>query len=100
LPAELIETAARIFRAEAQDGYRDRVVIGGLSGFVANLHQSSPSADVDRVAELLRDYAQLPESERALRLEEAASVLNGANSPLPLGVDKTARSAGEGCVRD
>ena len=96
MPAELIETAARIFRAEAQDGYRDRVVIGGLSGFVANLHQSSPSADVDRVAELLRDYAQLPESERALRLQEAARVLNGSKPPLPLG--EAARSAGEGCV--
>ena len=31
MPAELLETAARIFRAEAQDGYRDRVVIGGNS---------------------------------------------------------------------
>jgi len=68
LPAELLETAARIFRAEAQDGYRDRVVIGGLFGFVDKLQQSVP--DVNGVADLLHDYAALAPSERAERLSE------------------------------
>ena len=57
MPAELLETAARIFRAEAQDGYRDRVEIGGLFGFVDKLQRSVP--DLDGVANLLHDYAAL-----------------------------------------
>jgi ATP-dependent DNA helicase RecG len=81
LPAELLETAARIFRAEAQDGYRDRVVIGGLFGFVDKLQRSVP--DLDAVAELLQDYATLAPSERAARLTQAQSFLNGGAPPLP-----------------
>jgi hypothetical protein len=95
LPAELLETAARIFRAEAQDGYRDRVVIGGLFGFVDRLQRSLP--DLDRVADLLHDYALLAPPERAARLKQAQAFLNGAaGSPLPLG--EAARSAGEGAL--
>jgi ATP-dependent DNA helicase RecG len=86
LPAELIERAAQIFRAEAQDGYRDRVVIGGLAGFAARLA-------VGDVADLLRDYASMQPSERAARLEAAQALLTGG-SPRPLG--EVARSAGEG----
>jgi ATP-dependent DNA helicase RecG len=70
LPAELLETAARIFRAEAQDGYRDRVVIGGLAGFASRL-------DVERVTDLLHDYAALAPTERASRLQAAQTLLNG-----------------------
>ena len=79
MPAELLETAARIFRAEAQDGYRDRVVIGGLFGFVDKLQQSVP--DVNGVADLLHDYAALAPSERAERLSEAQALLNGGSLP-------------------
>jgi ATP-dependent DNA helicase RecG len=71
LPAELLETAARIFRAEAADGYRDRVVIGGLSGFAAKLQ------DV-KLTDLLGDYGALAPSDRAARLEAAQSLLGGA----------------------
>jgi ATP-dependent DNA helicase RecG len=88
LPAELLETAARIFRAEAQDGYRDRVVIGGLAGFASRL-------EVERVTDLLRDYASLAPAARAERLQEAQTLLAGA-PPRPLG--EVARSAGEGAV--
>jgi len=63
LPAELLETAARIFRAEALDGYRDRKVIGGLAGFVERLGESLPDVGVTRAVNLLRDYAvQMQES--------------------------------------
>ena len=68
LPAEPIETAARIFRAEAQDGYRDRVVIGGLSAFVNNL-------GVESLIALFEDYAALEPQERATRLKQAAALL-------------------------
>ena len=79
MPAELLETAARIFRAEAQDGYRDRIVIGGLVGFVDKLQRSLP--DLDGVADLLHDYASLTPSERAARLQRAQTLLNGGVLP-------------------
>jgi ATP-dependent DNA helicase RecG len=72
LPPEPRETAARIFRAEAQDGYRDRVVIGGLAGFVSNAFPAS-----DRLTELLRDYASLPPADRATRLAASQALLDG-----------------------
>src|SRR3981189_1707859 len=85
LPAELLETAARIFRAEAKDGYRDRVVIGGLSGFVEKLRTGAG----DEVANLLGAYAPLAPSEREPRLKQAQSLLGGsapvrAAPPAPL----------------
>jgi ATP-dependent DNA helicase RecG len=73
LPAELLETAARIFRAEAQDGYRDRIVIGGLSGFVEKLR----AIGGDQAANLLKDYGALAPEERELRLKQAQTVLGG-----------------------
>ncbi|MBV8720150.1 MAG: ATP-dependent DNA helicase RecG [Chloroflexi bacterium] len=73
MPAELIERAAQIFRAEAQDGYRDRVVIGGLAGFASRL-------SVEQVADLLRDYASLAPAERAARLQAAEALLNGPST--------------------
>ena len=78
LPAELLDRAARVFRAEAEDGYRDRMVEGGLARFAAKL-------GVERVADLLRDYAALSPDEREARLKHAASLLNGgaANPPAP-----------------
>src|SRR5690242_20296874 len=69
LPAEH-DRAAEIFRAEAKDGYRDRIVIGGLAGFASRLEVAS-------VADLLHDYAALQPAERASRLEQAQSMLNG-----------------------
>jgi ATP-dependent DNA helicase RecG len=75
LPAELRETAARIFRAEAADGYRDRVVIGGLSGFASKLQDLG-------LSELLGDYGSLPRPERASRLDTARSLLAGGPEPV------------------
>ncbi|MCA1645097.1 MAG: hypothetical protein LC797_06390, partial [Chloroflexi bacterium] len=81
MPAEPLETAARIFRAEALDGYRDRVVIGGLAGFVEKLHSSYGSDDVTRVADLLKEYAALAPNDRAARLTEAHSLLTRGEPP-------------------
>jgi ATP-dependent DNA helicase RecG len=82
-----METAARILRAEARDGYRDRVVIGGLSGFVETLQRSVSGEAVARAAELLRDYAAIPPSDRQVRLDQAARLLdvapNATNTPPP-----------------
>jgi ATP-dependent DNA helicase RecG len=75
LPAELLEAAARIFRAEAADGYRDRVVIGGLSGFAANLRDVA-------LSELLQDYSSLAPTERAARLDAAQTLLGGKPEPV------------------
>jgi ATP-dependent DNA helicase RecG len=79
LPAELLETASRIFRAEAADGYRDRVVIGGLSGFAAKLQEAASGAEL---AHLLGDYGSLAPAERAKRLQAARSLLDGGAQPL------------------
>ncbi|HEX8968218.1 MAG TPA: hypothetical protein VF937_10075, partial [Chloroflexota bacterium] len=76
MPAELLRNAARIFRDEALDGYRDRKVIGGLAGFIENLRRVSPSPEVDRLAALLGEYASLPPSERAERLTRAQRLLS------------------------
>ena len=43
MPAE-VETALKILLAEARDGFRDRVVIGGLSRFAENLAMDQLSA--------------------------------------------------------
>ncbi|MBV9582375.1 MAG: ATP-dependent DNA helicase RecG [Chloroflexi bacterium] len=80
MPAELLETAARIFRAEAADGYRDRVVIGGLSGFAERLQDLPPGS---RVVDLLVDYGSLAPAERAERLQAAEILLSGTTAPPP-----------------
>jgi ATP-dependent DNA helicase RecG len=83
LPAELLETAARIFRAEALDGYRDRKVIGGLAGFVERLGESLSDVGVTRAVNLLRDYADLAPSDRAERLKEAMNLLRAGELAAP-----------------
>jgi ATP-dependent DNA helicase RecG len=97
LPPELLETAARILRAEAHDGYRDRVVIGGLSGFLQTLQSSVGSEQVKTAANLLRDYAALAPPEREARLKQAQDLLSARTrdgSPLHLG-----EGQGEGGAR-
>ena len=74
LPAELLARATRIFAAEAQDGFRDRVVIGGLAAFASNLGATP-------VAQLLADYATLSPAEREKRLRQAQSLLDGTPPP-------------------
>ena len=76
MPAEALTRAAQVFRAEAQDGYRDRIVIGGLAAFATNL--AAPP-----VALLLADYASLSPTERERRLRQAQALLDGqvASSP-------------------
>jgi len=83
LPAELLDTAARIFRAEANDGYRDRVVIGGLAGFVDKLHDAVGGEQAAHAAELLHDYAMLAPAERADRLKRAHGLLTGGEVASP-----------------
>ncbi len=76
MPAELLARAAQVFRAEAQDGYRNRIVIGGLAAFASNLGAS-------RVAQLLADYAALSPAERERRLGEAQALLDAPLLPTP-----------------
>ena len=101
MPAELAAKAAQIFRAEAQDGYRDRIVIGGLAAFASN---------VPPVAKLLADYGTLSPEQRAERIAEAQSRLNGNTpparqprpAPIPTGVTLQTRIEslkGVGAVR-
>jgi ATP-dependent DNA helicase RecG len=73
LPAE-VETALKIFLAEARDGFRDRVVIGGLAKFVKNLAN-------DRLTDLLADYATLTPADRVERIGQATEVLNSSLRP-------------------
>jgi ATP-dependent DNA helicase RecG len=69
-------------RDEAQDGYRDRKVIGGLSGFMANLQRAVDTEAAARAAELLRDYSAISLSDREVRLNQALSLLdNGPPAP-------------------
>jgi ATP-dependent DNA helicase RecG len=83
LPAELIQRAARIFRAEAQDGFRDRVVIGGLSAFVDTLTQSLSDDIARRASDLLRDYGSLAATEREARLHQALTLFASDAPPQP-----------------
>jgi ATP-dependent DNA helicase RecG len=77
LPAD----ALTILQAEARDGYRDRVVIGGLAGFMRNF--VAERADAQQAADLLRNYAELDKEERAERLAEAHRLLtNGTRGNL------------------
>ncbi|HYY90152.1 MAG TPA: hypothetical protein VFA49_15240, partial [Chloroflexota bacterium] len=69
MPAE----PTRILEAEARDGYRDRVVIGGLAAFMRHLAAENPQARP--AAELLLDYAELDKEERVERLCEAQRLL-------------------------
>jgi ATP-dependent DNA helicase RecG len=88
LPAELIQRATRIFRAEAQDGFRDRIVLGGLAAFIHNLVEAADTPEVGRAADLLRDYASLAAADREARLREALSVLGASASPAPATMPK------------
>jgi ATP-dependent DNA helicase RecG len=81
LPAEL-ETALKILLAEANDGFRDRVVIGGISGFFENLLKQSSRPDVQQAVELLRDYTRLDREARIARIDTVSKVL-GRVAPLP-----------------
>ncbi|MDQ6670982.1 MAG: ATP-dependent DNA helicase RecG [Chloroflexota bacterium] len=93
MPAEQLDTAARIFRAEARDGYRDRVVIGGLAGFVEKLRDSLGDEQVTHAAELLHDYAALAPTERAARLKQAHGLLAGVEMAQSSGSGEQAASA-------
>jgi ATP-dependent DNA helicase RecG len=80
LPAEL-ETALKILLAETRDGFRDRIVIGGLASFWRNLAQSSSDARVHSVFELLRNYAALDPKQRSQQIGQAARMLSSAPPP-------------------
>jgi ATP-dependent DNA helicase RecG len=77
LPAE----PTQVLQAEARDGYRDRVVIGGLAGFMRHLAAQNPTAQA--AAELLLDYARLDKEERAERLQAAQRLLASRHEAPP-----------------
>src|SRR5512139_3581812 len=50
----------KILKLEADTGYRDKAMIGGLSQFAARWQQEAgDSEDVQKIAEILRTYSQL-----------------------------------------
>jgi ATP-dependent DNA helicase RecG len=76
LPADVtidLEKASRILQAEARDGFRDRIVIGGLAGFMRHVVAQHPTAQP--AADLLQDYARLDRAQRQQRLSEAQRLL-------------------------
>jgi ATP-dependent DNA helicase RecG len=77
LPAE-VATALKSLLAEARDGFRDRVVIGGLARFVENLVRGSTEPEVSQLADLLRDYRALDPAQRVERIDQAAQLLGGS----------------------
>ncbi len=86
MPAEL-ETALKILLAEANDGFRDRIVIGGLSGFFQNLLRSEPRDEVRNAAALLQDYSTLDYDRRVARLDAVLTMLEatpGHQRPAPV----------------
>ncbi len=70
-----LDRALTILDAEARDGFRDRVVIGGLAGFVRHAAAAAPDGGLRQAAALLADYRTLPVQTRALRLAEAVRLL-------------------------
>jgi ATP-dependent DNA helicase RecG len=95
-----VEKAIRILGAEARDGYRDQVVIGGLRGFVGHLASMVPDPRVQQACGLLDDYAATPPETRPARLMAAWKLLDeAAQSPLggqtPAGSSADAQSAAE-----
>lgn len=85
------EKALRILGAEQQDRHRDRMVIGGLSGFVERFEAEVARLDAppealaraERAAALLRDYARLGVVEREQRLAAAIAALRGNSVDTP-----------------
>ena len=82
MPADL-ETALRILLDEANDGFRDRKVIGGLSGFFQNVLKSTASEDVRKAAALLKDYGTLEHDQRVARLDAVLKLLDGSSGAQP-----------------
>jgi ATP-dependent DNA helicase RecG len=82
LPADL-QTALRILVDEVNDGFRDRVVIGGLSGFFQNLLKSTSSDDVRKAAALVQDYATLDHDRRIARIDAVLKMLQETDGSQP-----------------
>jgi len=81
--AATLASARRILDAEAQDGCRDRVVIGGLAGFVPNFVKQigtvGAGADLTEnsasLLGLLHDYGDLDPVTRSTRLDLAKAII-------------------------
>jgi ATP-dependent DNA helicase RecG len=81
LPPEALANAARVLRAEAQDGYQDRKVIGGLERFADGIVRSIGTEQARHAADLLQGYSKLASGEREARLNEALGLLGAAEPP-------------------
>ncbi|MBV9354562.1 MAG: ATP-dependent DNA helicase RecG [Chloroflexi bacterium] len=98
-PSSQLEQGLRILSAEARDGYRDQVVIGGLAGYVRHLASTVSDDRVAQAQTLLADYGSLPNTERSARLAAAWALLNEAGQPVngerpaPVPAAKAARPA-------
>ncbi len=82
MPADL-STALRILLDEANDGFRDRKVIGGLAGFFSRFAQGSDSEQVQNAAALLADYGTLSQDGRVARLDAVLKMLEGRAPAAP-----------------
>lgn len=91
-PRDRSETLHRILKQEAQRGYDDGAVIGGLERFLASWQAESPaksansSQSLAAVRQVLADYSALGPADREDRVQSALSILNG----------KTAQSSEQG----
>jgi hypothetical protein len=98
----VLDRAVEILKAEAQDGCRDRVVVGGLAGFMARFaeriaeditgdeqHSSTLRAGTALLSSFLRDYSNLDPRTRAARLQRSRELLACAISAWHSGTSPT-----------
>src|SRR5512136_2711634 len=82
------EKLYKILKLEADTGYRDKAMIGGLSQYAAHWQQEAgESDDVKKIADILRTYSQLnPVDPRRMAINQIVQLMG-----LPLsGIKPTA----------
>src|SRR5512134_1391564 len=67
----------KILKLEADTGYRDKAMIGGLSQFAARWQQEAGDGDdVKKIADILRTYSQLnPVDPRRMAINQIVQLL-------------------------
>src|SRR5512139_2690629 len=67
----------KILKLEADTGYRDKAMIGGLSQFAARWQQEAgDGADVQQIAAILRTYSQLkPVDPRRMAINQIVQLM-------------------------
>ncbi len=77
------EKLTKILKLEAETGYRDRAMVGGLSNFAARWKQEAgDDATSQQVAQLLSSYSQIEAADqRTETVERMLSLLSGSMEP-------------------